>query len=215
MKKERNYKGIWIPRAIWENADMSANEKVLFADIASMVSEGMEFFKSNERHACDLKCSESTAKRAIASLKNLGLIDVYRNGRKRVVVLSNKGKMASEKVQTEKSGGQNIYERGSTRPYSSSRNSSFNNSLEELNLDIGDFYPFRVNPNVHELMREWVDHRIELGKPLTDRQIEKSFENLFLVSKGDLNDAQLCLEQALIGSWSKFYPPRYTDDWYG
>lgn len=192
---------------------MSANEKVLFADIASMVSEGMEFFKSNERLACDLKCSKSTAKRAIASLKNLGLIDVYRNGRKRVVVLSNKGKMASEKVQTEKSGGQNNYERGSTRPYSSSRNSSFNNSLEELNLDIGDFYPFRVNPNVHELMREWVDHRIELGKPLTDRQIEKSFENLFLVSKGDLNDAQLCLEQALIGSWSKFYPPRYTDDW--
>ena len=208
MKKERNYKGIWIPRAIWENADMSANEKVLFADIASMVSEGMEFFKSNERLACDLKCSESTAKRAIASLKNLGLIDVYRNGRKRIVVLSNKGKMASEKVQTEKSGGQNSYERGSTRPYSSTASNSFSYSLEQNNLEMEDFLDFEEDLDVQEMLGDWKDYKIQAGRHFNKIQLQKSREELFIVSRGDIDLADQVVKNSIIGGWSGFFLPQ-------
>lgn len=215
MSNKRNYHGLWIPREIWEHNGLSAVEKVLFADINSIIDNGLEFFKSNDRIAADLQCSTSTAKRAVSKLRKMSLIESFARGRKRIIVLTQKGKKACQKGQNGDNAGQNNPNSGPTRPYSSSGNSSFISSLEELNLDIGDFYPFRVNPNVHDLMREWVDHRIEMGKPLTERQIEKSFENLFLVSKGDLNDAQLCVEQALIGGWSKFYPPRHTDDWYG
>lgn len=214
MTVQRNYKGIWIPRAIWENNIMSANEKILFADIASMLTQGMEFFKSNDRIASDLKCSVSTAKRAVASLKKLGFIDVYRNGRKRIIVLSVKGKETLQEVQNDKNDAQICLEAGSIRPYSSAGNSAFMNSLKESHLEIGDFYRFRADPAIHELMNEWIAHREEVtGKTILSRQVEMSIENLFLVSEGEVRDAELSVEAAIIGNWAKFWPARRTEDW--
>ena len=215
MSNKRNYHGLWIPREIWEHNGLSAVEKVLFADINSIIDNGLEFFKSNDRIAADLQCSTSTAKRAVSKLRKMSLIESFARGRKRIIVLTQKGKKASEKGQNGDNAGQNNPNSGSTRPYSSSSNSSFISALEKANLDIGDFYGFRDNSNVHELMHDWIEQRIELDKPLSARQIEKSFENLFLVSRGDLADAQQCVEQAIMGSWSMFYPSRRTDDWFG
>jgi len=214
MKGTRNYKGIWIPKEIWENLSLSAIEKVLFADIASMITEGLEFFKSNERIASDLKCSESTAKRAVASLKRLGLIEVNRHGRRRFILLSNQGKTNLNQGHLEFGTGQNSRLAGSSRPYSSTGNKSFMNSLYQNNLDIYGFEAFKEDLDVQDLMAQWASHRVESGKPLTVRQREMAFENLYLVSLGDVDEAQRCVEEAMIGGWSKFFQSKHQNDQY-
>ena len=52
MEKQENntrkVKGIWIPIEIWENKDLSWNEKILFLEIDSFTSKDKDCYVSNE-----------------------------------------------------------------------------------------------------------------------------------------------------------------------
>jgi DNA-binding Lrp family transcriptional regulator len=54
---------------------MTATEKVLLAEVDSFTSRDQSFYKSNETIAADLGCSVSTAKRAVAKLLELDLVE--------------------------------------------------------------------------------------------------------------------------------------------
>ena len=213
MGNQRNYKGIWIPREIWEHDQLSATEKVLFADIASMLDDGLEFFKSNTRIALDLKCSDSTAKRAIASLKKNELIEAHQRGRRRLILLGTLGKMIFDKGHFGANGGQSDPAHGSKRTRSNTVSESLMIQIENANLDIEDFYGFEEESDIQDLINQWADHREECSKPLTAKQRDMFLVNLFVVSKGDSDDAALCVEQAIMGGWSRFFPPRHDEEW--
>ena len=70
---ERDFKGIWIPKEIWLNPDLSALEKVVFAEIDSLDGE-QGCYASNEYLATFCNCSVSKIVKAIKKLKDLGLI---------------------------------------------------------------------------------------------------------------------------------------------
>ncbi len=70
---EREFKGIWIPKEIWLNPDLSALEKVVFAEIDSLDGE-QGCYASNEYLAQFCNCSVSKIVKAIKKLKDLGLI---------------------------------------------------------------------------------------------------------------------------------------------
>ena len=214
MGNQRNYKGIWIPREIWEHDQLSATEKVLFADIASMLDDGLEFFKSNTRIALDLKCSDSTAKRAIASLKKNELIEAHQRGRRRLILLGTLGKMIFEKGHFGANGGQPDLAHGSERTRSNTMSESLMIQIENANLAIEDFYGFEEKSDIQDLINQWADHREECSKPLTAKQRDMFLVNLFVVSKGDSDDAGLCVEQAIMGGWSRFFPPSRDDEWF-
>ena len=128
-------------------------------------------------------------------------------------MLNSESKLNFQEGQYVEEGGQSERPLGSTRPYSSTANKAFMNSLEENNLDIGDFYQFRGYSPVQELIEEWSNHRSEMSRPLTQRQVEMAFENLFLVSLGDVEEATLSVEQAMMGGWSQFYPAKHHNDY--
>ena len=54
---------------------MTATEKVLLAEVDSFTSRDQSYYKSNETIAADLGCSVSTAKRAVAKLLELDLVE--------------------------------------------------------------------------------------------------------------------------------------------
>ena len=80
---ERQFKGIWIPVEVLE-MDLPAVAKLLWADIHSFTGREASFFKSNERIAEEYQCSQRTISRAVAVLKERGLIDVSTDGRRRM-----------------------------------------------------------------------------------------------------------------------------------
>ena len=83
---DRECKGIFIPIELWENKDLSWNEKIVLLEIDSMTSKGHDCFISDEYVASLIGCSISTAKRIMSNLIQGGYVRKTRfDGRCRFV----------------------------------------------------------------------------------------------------------------------------------
>ena len=79
----RDFRGIWIPKEIWLNKDLSTNEKVLLAEIDSLGGSSDGCFASNQYFADFFDLSKDRISRLISGLKNKGYITVelvYKEG---------------------------------------------------------------------------------------------------------------------------------------
>ena len=85
---ERQFKGVWIPAKVWQDSRLTATAKMLYAEIDSFTGNSSMFWKTNETIASDLGVSIATVKRAIATLRKLGLIEEGQafNGRTRYLI---------------------------------------------------------------------------------------------------------------------------------
>ena len=74
MSDNRDFKGVWIPKEIWLNEELTMLEKVIFVEIDSL--DGPDHcYASNEYFATFCNCSESKVSKAIKKLKELGMIE--------------------------------------------------------------------------------------------------------------------------------------------
>lgn len=83
---KREFKGIFIPAEIWLDKSLSANEKVLYAEIDSFTSNDKACYISNEYIANLLGISETNASKALNSLIKKGYVVVEKfDGRRRYI----------------------------------------------------------------------------------------------------------------------------------
>lgn len=86
MADQREFKGVWIPREIWLDTNLSALEKVLFAEIDSLSGYEKMCIKSNATFAEFCQCSESKVSKAVKKLIDLGYVkQVAFDGRHRTL----------------------------------------------------------------------------------------------------------------------------------
>ncbi len=84
MKENRDFKGVWIPKEIWLNTDLSIIEKVLLVEIDSLDNSERGCFASNEYLAKFVQLSESRVAHIISDLKKREyIIVVFTDGRNR------------------------------------------------------------------------------------------------------------------------------------
>lgn len=83
----RDFKGIWIPREIWLNPELSAQEKCLWAEIHSLFNrERGGCYASNEYLMKFMNVKERMLQFMISNLKAHGLlVQVSFNGRERII----------------------------------------------------------------------------------------------------------------------------------
>jgi signal recognition particle subunit SEC65 len=80
----RDFKGVWIPKEIWADGNLSMLEKVIAVEIDSLDLGDRGCFASNKYFAEFCGCSESAVSKAIAKLIDYGLIYMQSfNGRQR------------------------------------------------------------------------------------------------------------------------------------
>ena len=83
---ERIVKGIWIPIEIWQDTDLSWNEKILLMEIDSFTSRGRDCFISNEYISKLLGVTERMASTYLSHLVDYGYVTVVKfDGRCRYV----------------------------------------------------------------------------------------------------------------------------------
>lgn len=70
----RNFKGIWIPKEIWEHNELDFFEKMLWAEIDSLDDPQKGCFASNAYFQKFFNIKERFLQLGLAKLKNLGLI---------------------------------------------------------------------------------------------------------------------------------------------
>ena len=82
----RDFKGVWIPKDVYLNPNLSLTEKILLVEIQSLDMSNAGCFASNDYFAEFLGCTKTTISLGIKKLKELGYI--YQesfDGRKRVL----------------------------------------------------------------------------------------------------------------------------------
>jgi hypothetical protein len=84
MKENRDFKGVWIPKEVWLNENLSIIEKCLLVEIDSLDNSERGCFASNEYLANFFKLSESRMANIISDLKKRGFINqIFFDGRQR------------------------------------------------------------------------------------------------------------------------------------
>lgn len=84
MEQERDFKGVWIPKAVWLDRRLSALDKMILTEIDSLASEERGCFASNAYIADFCQCSEAKVTKSISLLIKLGYLYVASfNGRQR------------------------------------------------------------------------------------------------------------------------------------
>ena len=82
--RDRDFQGIWIPKAIYLNKEANWYAKILFLEIHGLTEKGMECYMSNGYMASILNVSQRQVSRYVSELKALGWIEETSfNGRKR------------------------------------------------------------------------------------------------------------------------------------
>lgn len=83
---ERKAKGIWIPIEVWEDKNLSWNEKILFLEIDSYTSKDSDCYISNEYISKLLGVTETSANKILSSLISKGyVVKTKFDGRKRYI----------------------------------------------------------------------------------------------------------------------------------
>jgi len=74
--EQRKFEGIFIPKAVWEDRNLSMNEKGLLMEINSLDATEAHCYASNAYLANFLGCSEDTVSRGVKKLFELGYLSI-------------------------------------------------------------------------------------------------------------------------------------------
>lgn len=131
---KKEYTGVWIPKEVMECKDLSATDKIVFAEVASF----NECYASNEWLAARIGRSVSTASKSVSRLIDLGFIELCGfNGRFRLMRVVKNAKPSKKRL------GRLVKNGESASPKITSIDNSKDNSkdLMDTNVSIGDLAP--------------------------------------------------------------------------
>lgn len=154
MKENRDFKGVWIPKEVWLNKDLSIIEKCLLVEIDSLDNGEKGCFASNEYLATFFNLSESRMANIISDLKKRGFINqIYFDGRQRGlrIVKSEVWFTENNKADSLKTVKQTTRKREHNNTMSKTINNTINNSIENEfshfeKVVINDSQSSKVNP---------------------------------------------------------------------
>jgi hypothetical protein len=144
MKENRDFKGVWIPKEIWLNTDLSIIEKVLLVEIDSLDNSERGCFASNEYLSSFVQLSEGRVANIISDLKKRKfIIQVFFDGRNRGLRISKSESSFNENVKPDltKTGKQITRK----REHNNTVNKTTNNTDYILSENSKEFSPVKIN----------------------------------------------------------------------
>ena len=181
MKENRDFKGVWIPKEIWLNTDLSIIEKVLLVEIDSLDNSDRGCFASNEYLAKFVQLSEGRVANIISDLKKRKfIIQVFFDGRNRGLRISKSESSFNENVKAEstKTGKQTTRK----REHNNTDNKTSNNTIEkgcENDFSLPSFDAYIVNPfsrqSYHDSLNTDSDPKESCAKEKVQREPSETY----------------------------------------
>lgn len=197
---ERDFKGVWIPKAIWLDDRLSALDKVIFAEIDSLSSSDKGCYASNKYIASFCQCSETKVSKAISKLIELGYLYVLKfDGRLRILQVclakntslpSKKDKSALYKVQ-EINIDSNIVE----NIKKNKKKKDFSFILESYSTD----------EEVLSLLNDWLDNRKSKHLAMTEHSIKLNLNKLDKMANDSNMSVKDYLTEVVCRGWGSFF----------
>ena len=225
--EDRDFKGVWIPKDIWLNRELNALDKVIFAEIDSLDNED-GCWASNQYLAEFCGCSESKITKAVAKLKELGLIEIENfDGRHRiirVVKFTREGskiyEAESQNLRTNNIANKQIDKKdiitiNSNNIKANSQNFTFGTKQEKPKKEtlyskcialINDFTDDEMlKPFLEEFLKICIANSRENGTPFYTNTFKGKLNKLKNLSDDNYKQRDI-VKQTLDNGWNGFYP---------
>ena len=220
--ENRDFKGVWIPKEIWLNEELTMLEKVIFVEIDSL--DGPDHcYASNEYFATFCNCSESKVSKAIKKLKELGMIEeVSFDGRHRKLKVVKSAMQGSKKCYSES-------QKVQSNNIASKTDNSINTSKEVLqNFNFGnkqtkqskkpnlydrciqliDSYDFSSWGNIRKLLIDYLNFRLSVkDKPLYINMWKGMLNKLANLCGDDIPKYEEVIKYCIERGYLSFYEP--------
>jgi hypothetical protein len=182
----RSFKGIWIPREIWEAKTLSIHEKVMLAEIDSL-DNGEGCFATNGYFGKFFGLTNERISQIINALGKKGVIKIE---------VRNRGNIPTRLLffNYEKVYGHPKLEIVGEVP------------AQPEGEDIGIIYPFG-NQEFIGLWKIWKDYLKDIGKAYKGRYSEQSA--LQIIGTYSETEAREMIKKAMANNWKSFYPLSY------
>jgi len=206
---EREFKGVWIPKEVWLNNELSLVEKALLAEIDSFSGDGKAFYKSNETIQEEYKISRPTISKALKKLEGMGFIKVEFDGRKRKVTYQ-----ADRKIFTGRR--KEIYGQTVKKFPAAGKNSTSINTvkehIKEQSKEEAIVLPWN-SERFADIWKEWKEDRRERKiKKYTRRGELAALHKLHNETNGNEQHAIEAIQQAIANQWQGIFPrPKKAD----
>jgi len=190
MAKE--FTGVWIPKAIYQDDKLSPTDKLILADIFNLCCEGGDYFKTNETIAKEVNISIPSVSRTIKKLTKLKYIRCEFNGRSRLIkLISTLIKLIKQPNQIDKAA-------------SSKRLDSIHNSNQKKK-HISIERPFK-SKQFDEMWDIWIDERKQQKrKKYTERGEQAALHNLQKISNNNETTAIEIIKQSITQGWAGLF----------
>tara|TARA_Y100000592_G_scaffold23448_2_gene36410 strand:+ start:1316 stop:1984 length:669 start_codon:yes stop_codon:yes gene_type:complete len=200
VKSTKQFKGIWIPAHIWEELDLTCQERCLWAQIDIFTGEGSGYYKTNEQASEELGISPRQVSRAFAKLETMGLITVEKSGVRRYARSSPWRGVHDSEASNTRQGGEVSTPQG--RGIKNSEKHSVKHSETPLVM------PFEGEEFL-ELWQLWCTERKKYERAhYSDYAQQKALNKLNRLSYGDISVAKSIIDQSIENAWKGFFPIR-------
>lgn len=215
--KERDFKGVWIPKEVWLSKDLTLQEKVFLVEIDSLDNQD-GCFASNKYFAEFFGLTTGRCSQIINSLKEKGLISMEykrlegkKSIEKRIIRVFNKlnrGYLENAKGVFNKL-------KGGYLENAKDNNTYINNTINNTNKSV---LPKNKKPTPISIAKEiagdgklldafldFHEMRKHMKSPMTIRAVQLLFNRLDSLAKTEREKIEL-LEEATMNSWKSVYP---------
>lgn len=231
-EQQRQFKGIWIPKEIWLNKDLTFQEKIILVEIDSYDDGQVGCFATNKHFVNNFGINSSRISQIIQSLqrKNYITITYDFNGKeiiKRYLHINrppyppkdgmskiNIGMLKNEMgvCQFDKGG----YVKKLKDNNTNINNTNINNKEErkkETNYD-KIINSMVEDEEVKNSIYEFIKMRKLIKKPMTDRALTMLINKLYKLSNNKQIQIKI-LEQSILKNWTDIYPYKEENNYAG
>ena len=188
MAKE--FKGVWVPIAIYQDKRLNPTDKFILADILTL----NEYYKSNDTVAIEVGVSKRTATRSFKKLENIGYIKTKFNGRSRIAKMTTPiANMAKQPSQIGEAAAPN-------RPH------SIQKSIQKsIHISKEVLLPFQ-NKEFIEAWSVWLNERkAKKLRKYTQLGEQTALHNLQTIAKDDYKTAILIINKSITHGWQGLF----------
>lgn len=215
----RDFKGVWIPKEVWLNEELTMLEKVIFVEIDSLDNEN-HCTAGNEYFAEFCNCSESKVSKAIKKLKELSMIEELSfDGRHRKIRVVKSTKQGSKKYEAESQNLQSnnisnntnkekrVVSKDTTTEFSFGKQKPKKDNLYTKCVTLIDSYDFSSWGNIRNLLIEYLQYRLSIKeKPLYANMWKGMLNKLVELCDDDIRTYEAVIKQSIERGYLSFYP---------
>lgn len=202
IEQNRDFKGVWIPKELWLNENLTMLEKIILVEIDSLDNED-HCIAGNEYLAEFCQCSEWKVSNAIKKLEELGYIEVISFDGRHRKIKSYMWKLQQPVENTDiDSNEPNSEDKEEVKEEAPKKASGRKSRKDQLTEFVNEKSGFK--DETKEILLKWI-FQVGIKGGVTVQQLQDMLRDIWTKTGGNEDLVREAISQAYLRNWFGFY----------